>query len=141
GVLQADPDAEARPEDVRSKGFDVEFPLRVDGSQGPLTMTVRVSSLDFEPNTQEKKILVPPDKDSDDYTFYLVPRQVGRVSATVELLWEDALRGSRSLRTECTAQAASGAPGQMNVVQMPLEVGAGSQRVMRGDGGEAATRP
>jgi hypothetical protein len=141
GVLQEDEGAEARPEDVRSKGFDVEFPMRVDGSLGPLKMTVRVSSLDFEPNVQEKNILVPPDKDSDDYTFYLVPRQLGKLSVTVELQWEDAVRGSRSLRTECTAQAASGsAPPKMNLVQMPVEVAAGNRRMMRG-GAEAAMRP
>ena len=125
GILQADEDAEARPEDVRSKPFGVVFPLGPDGRPEPLKTNVKLTSPDFAPLEQTKTLFVPPDGDSEVAEFLLTPTRTGRLLVLVELQWEDALRGSRSLRTECIAEA-TGLPAQteMNVVRIPLKAGA-----------------
>lgn len=52
GILQSDEDAEAKPEDVRSKPFDVIFRCDSDGRPMPLKTTVTtVTSPDFSPAT------------------------------------------------------------------------------------------
>ena len=123
GVLQADNEAEARPENVRSKPFQVAFPLMPDGQPGPLKTMVKLTSPDFSPPEQSRNLYVPPDGDSNVAEFLLTPLRVGRLLVLVELHWEDAVRGARSLRTECVAEAqVSPVDTQMNVVRMPISV-------------------
>ncbi len=59
GVLQAE-DAEAKPEDVRSKPFNVVFPLTPDGRPGPLKTMVKVTSPDFSPRSKLRMCLFLP---------------------------------------------------------------------------------
>jgi TIR domain len=127
GILQGEEEFEAQPEDVRSRPFNVVFPLGPTGRPEPLKITVKVTSPDFSPHTQAKNIFVPPEKDSDVYPFVLTPRRVGRLRVLVELEWEDAVRGHRSLLTSCVAEATE-APVQreMNLVQMRMTVGTGA---------------
>lgn len=122
GVLQEEEEHEARPEDVRSKPFGVVFPLGPDGRPEELKTAIRLESPDFSPPQQAKNLYIPPDKDSDVVDFLLTPRRTGKLKVLVELQWEDALRGSRSLRTECVAEATSlPAQTQMNVMRIPLK--------------------
>ena len=124
GALLEDEDAEAKPEDVRSKPFGVVFPIGPDGRPEHLKAAVQVDSPDFSPPRQAKNIFVWPDRDSDIVQFMLTPMRTGRLRLLIELQWEDALQGSRSLRTECVADA-SGVPDHRgsNVVRMPLGMG------------------
>jgi hypothetical protein len=127
GVLQDDEEREARPEDVREQAFDVVFPLGPTGRPEPLKVTVKVTSPDFSPPDQAKNIFVPPENDSQVCPFMLTPRRVGRLAVLVELQWEDALRGYRSLLTRCVAEATEVPAGrEMNLVQMHVTVGTGS---------------
>jgi hypothetical protein len=126
GTLLVDEDAEAKPEDVRSKPFNVIFPLGLDGRPDPLKVTVQLTSPDFSPEVQRKNLFVPPDEDSELCRFLLTPVRTGKLRVLVELQWEDALRGSRSLKTECVAEAESvPASSAMNVVRMEVNVGVG----------------
>lgn len=126
GTLLADEDAEARPEDVRSKPFNVIFPLRLDGRPDPLKVTVQLTSPDFSPGVQVKNLFVPPDEDSDLCRFLLTPMRTGRLRVLVELQWEDAMRGSRSLKTECVAEAESvPTTSGMNVVRIEVNARVG----------------
>src|SRR5215472_12990005 len=123
GVLQGDEESEARPEDVRSKPFNMIFPLGVNGKPEPLKATVVLTSPDFSPAKQSKNVFVPPDADSDVVPFLLTPTRIGKLTVLVELQWEDALRGHRSLQTQCVAEASAvPAEPKMNVVQMPVAV-------------------
>ena len=124
GTLLEDEEAEAKPEDVRSKPFGVVFPIGPDGRPESLKAAVQIDSPDFLPPRQTKNIFVWPDKDSDIVSFMLTPKRTGRLRVLVELQWEDALRGSRSLRTECLADA-SGVPDNSgsNVVRVQLDIG------------------
>jgi len=123
GVLQMEED-EARPEDVRSRPFNITFPLGPTGKPDPLKVTVKLTSPDFSPPEQAKNIFVPPDADSDVCPFMLTPKQIGRLTVLVELHWQDAIRGHRSLATKCVAEATD-VPIQpeMNIVQMHVPVG------------------
>lgn len=121
GVLQNDDEAEAKPEDVRSKPFDVVFPLGPTGLPQPLKVTVTLTSPDFDPPSQSKNIFVPVDRDSQVCPFLLTPTKTGPLMVVIELMWEDAERGSRRLKTTCIGEAAEAPPKeQMVLVQMPV---------------------
>jgi hypothetical protein len=123
GILQADDEAEARPEDVRSKPFDVTFPQGPTGAPQPLKVTVELTSPDFSPPSQRKNIFVPVNADSEVCPFLLTPLRTGPLVVTIELLWEDAERGYRRLRTNCISEAELPAGEMaMNVVQIPMSV-------------------
>jgi len=123
GILQADDEAEARPEDVRSKQFDVTFPQGPTGAPQPLKVAVELTSPDFSPPSQRKNIFVPVNADSEVCPFLLTPARTGPLVVTIELVWEDAERGYRRLRTNCVSEAElpAGKP-VMNVVQLPVGV-------------------
>jgi hypothetical protein len=121
GVLQADDDAEAKLEDVRSKDFEMVFPVGSDGRPEPLRATIKVTSLDFSPAQQEKNVFMPPDGDSHVAQFMLIPLRVGPLRVLIELQWEEAVRGSRRLRTECVAEASAVPPhAEMIVASVPI---------------------
>ena len=123
GILLEDDVADARPEDVRSRPFSVSFPVGHDGAPEPLKVNVTVTSPDFSPAEQTKKIYVPVEADSEVCPFMLTPICLGQLKLLIELQWEDALRGHRRLLTECVAEAASGAATvSMHVVRVPVEV-------------------
>ena len=124
GALQADDEAEARPEDVRSRPFDITFPLDPTGRPEALKVAIEVTSPDFSPQQQRKNLFVPVNADSDVCPFLLTPIRTGQLTVVVELQWQDAQRGYRRLRTDCVAQAEEPATKPvMNVVQMPIVVG------------------
>jgi TIR domain len=118
---------EIRPEDIRHAAFSAVFPLGPDGRPQPLKVAVKVTSPDFELEEKTKNIFVPVEGDGETVTFFLTPRRVGSLKVLVELTWEDAVRGHRNLRTECTAEAAPAAP-PLNVARMPIEVAAPAAR-------------
>ena len=126
GALQNEED-EARPEDVRSKRFNMSFPTGPSGKLDPLKATVQLTSPDFSPRVQRKNLFIPPHGDSELCRFLMTPVRTGKLRVLVELHWEDAVRGSSSLRTQCVAQAESvPASSGMNVVSIELNANAGS---------------
>ena len=127
GILQGEEDAGARPEDVRSRPFKVTFPRGPTGKPDPLKVTVKLTSPDFSPPEQAKNVFVPHDADSEVCPFMLTPKRIGSLTVLVELQWEDAVRGHRSLLTKCVAEATDvPAQSEMNLVQMHLSVSADS---------------
>jgi hypothetical protein len=50
GILQADDEADARPEDVRWKKFEVIFPKGPTGTPEALKVKIKLTSPDFTPN-------------------------------------------------------------------------------------------
>jgi len=121
GILQDDDEAEARPDDVRSKPFEVTFPQGPTGAQEPLKVTVELTSPDFSPAAQRKNIFVPVNADSEVCPFLLTPMRMGALTVAIELVWEDAERGYRRLRTNCVAEAElPPMKPLLNVVRLPL---------------------
>jgi hypothetical protein len=123
GILQTEEDDEARPKDVRSRPFNMVFPLGPAGKPEPLKVTVKLTSPDFSPPEQAKNVFVPPEADSEVCPFMLTPKRIGRLTVLVELQWEDAVRGHRSLLTKCVAEATDvPVQAEMNVVQMHMAI-------------------
>ena len=123
GILVSDDESEAQPEDVRSKPFEITFPLGPAGVAEPLKVTIEVTSPDFSPPSQRKNVMVPVDADSPVSSFVLRPLRLGELMAIVELQWEDAQRGYRRLRTNCVAEVEPGTTAPMHVARMPLVIG------------------
>jgi len=123
GALLADDDADPRPQDVRSKPFEVMFPLGTMGQPEPLKVTIEVTSPDFHPASQRKNVFIPVNADSEICAFVLTPQRTGQLTVFVELQWEDAQRGHRRLRTNCLGDTSGEhREAPMNVVSMPLMV-------------------
>jgi len=121
GILQEDEEAEARPDDVRSRPFEVTFPQGPSGAPEPLKVAVELTSPDFSPPAQRKNIFVPVNADSEVCPFLLTPQRMGFLTVTIELVWEDADRGYRRLRTNCVAEAELPAMKPLlNVVRIPV---------------------
>jgi hypothetical protein len=123
GILLEDESSEARPEDVLSKDFKAVFPIGIDGKPEAVKAQVKITSPEFKPQEQVKQFFIPPDADSDVVSFFLTAIRVGKLKVLVELQWEDALRGTRRLLTECISEA-QGIPSDSGnvVVRLPLEV-------------------
>jgi hypothetical protein len=121
GILQADTDAEPRPEDVVSKEFSVTFPRNLNGELEAFTAHVTLIGPDFKPPRQTKRFIVPPEQDSEVISFLLTPQRTGKLKILVELQWDDAIRGARRLLTECVADASAIAEAPaLHLVQIPL---------------------
>lgn len=131
GALQEDEESDARPEDVMSKDFKITFPRSPDGAFDGVKVQVSLAAPEFSPSAQTKQLIVPPDSDSEILCFFLTALRTGKLKVLVELQWEEAVRGTRRLVTECVAEAATNpAQAALNVVRMPLSVGMQQQDAM-----------
>lgn len=124
GILLADDESEAQPEDVRSRPFEITFPSGPAGIPEPLKVTIEVTSPDFAPASQRKNVVVQVDGDSPVSAFVLRPLRLGRLIAVVELQWQDAQHGYRRLRTDCVAEVDQSANAPMHIARMPFVVAA-----------------
>jgi formylglycine-generating enzyme required for sulfatase activity len=97
-TLEIDEEFSVAPQDVRSEGFQLEFPLNANGELLPVQLTLRVDAPDFEPKMQQKKILVPPDSDSEAYVFLLTPKFTGQLIVNVEIYKGAVALSSRFLK-------------------------------------------
>src|SRR5262245_62140503 len=109
-VLQADDTYQARPEAVRSQGFEAEFPRDARGRPLPLAMTLVLDSPDFLPPRQTKQIRVPPRGDSATFVFLAVPRRAGSLGLQIELLAGDVSVVCHLLRSQGETEAVAGPP-------------------------------
>jgi len=112
---------DARPDDVRSKPFELEFPVDAQGKPGAAEVTLRVESPDFQPSTQTKKLRVPAKADSETYSFLLTPRFTGDLRVNLELCKGEVCVASRVLRTNGAPSDRAESPVKV-LVSMPLSV-------------------
>jgi hypothetical protein len=118
-VLQVE-ESSVAPEDVRSRSFEMEFPLDAAGRLMPAAVVLRVESPDFDPPSQEKRILVPPEGDSEPYRFLLKAQRVGQLMLMINVLIEDVHRTSASFRVTADQQQAAPAMGGFTLLSIPL---------------------
>jgi hypothetical protein len=151
-VLEADEAFAARPQEVRSQEFDLQFPRDERGRPLPLRLTLALESPDFEPPRQTKRIQVPPSGDSPLYVFLAAPRRAGLLALQIEVLAGDVSirrRGRRGLRHlhavargEWTGQlslAEAGSAGCCHPPSRPQDLAAG-RAGHRPEPGEGALR-
>lgn len=122
GILELDIDYDPQPEDVKSRSIQLEFPL--DERQKPqgIFLLLKVSSHDFKPPAQAKKIIVPPDADSEPCIFQLIPLRVGQLGILLEVYdTGQIVTTSTKIRVNCQEnQAAVLDPGNRILISLPL---------------------
>jgi hypothetical protein len=119
-VLQIE-ESDASPEDVRSKPFELEFPLDAQGRAQSAQVTLQINSPDFDPPAQRKVITVPPTTDSETYSFLLTPKFAGGLRINLELCRGDVCLASRLMRTTGTSSDRIASEARV-LVSMPIEV-------------------
>jgi hypothetical protein len=103
-------------------------------------VSVVLTSPDFFPLSQSKNIFVPVNTDSAACPFLLTPLRLGKLVVTIELVWEDAGRGSRFLRTTCVSESELESLSHVvNVVQLPVAVAASAQAAAAAAGGSGGS--
>ncbi|HVN80824.1 MAG TPA: toll/interleukin-1 receptor domain-containing protein, partial [Terriglobia bacterium] len=112
----------ATEEDVKSKPFQLEFALNAEGEATAAELTLRVDSPDFEPKSQQKKILVPPRNDSEAYVFLLTPKFKGQLVVNLEVYKRDLAVASRVLKTHAETSEREILSRAAILVSIPLYV-------------------
>jgi serine/threonine protein kinase/DNA-binding winged helix-turn-helix (wHTH) protein/tetratricopeptide (TPR) repeat protein len=120
--LDIEETASLTKDDIRAKPFQLEFPLDRKGASQFAEIVLRLDSPDFEPKSQMKKLMIPPEQDSEVCTFLLTPRIAGELLLNLEVLKGEVLVASRAIRTvaEITDQQLAFGPNVL--VSIPLEV-------------------
>jgi serine/threonine protein kinase len=140
-----------KPDDVRDRPFELEFPLDPNGTVQPAEICMRLESPDFEPTSQTKKLRIPPSGDSAPCTFLIKPRVAGDLVVNLELLRGEEVVVSRAIRTRAVSEGEPVSTSR-TIVSIPLtivvdggipflfrkEFGAGSSARQ---GGNAPARP
>jgi hypothetical protein len=90
GLLKQEPDFDAQPEDVKSSGFDLRFPL--DESGLPLGLWIDVETDDFDLPIRRKKIQIQYGEDSSLCIFRLTPLKTGTLSLIVQVSISDEMQ-------------------------------------------------
>jgi hypothetical protein len=103
-------------DDVRQKPFCLEFSPDLKGKLQPAEVILKIDSPNFRPRTQSKKLKVPPKHDSEVCTFLLTPLKVGELVVNLELLVDDQIVVSRSIRTRAVPEEAPISSEKVRVV-------------------------
>ncbi|HSN76304.1 MAG TPA: CHAT domain-containing protein [Anaerolineae bacterium] len=98
-ILEIEDDFLPTPEDVRTRSFEIDFPIDSQGIVRSARVIVKLQASDFTPPVQEKEIVIPPEGDSEVVTFQLTPQKPGRLTVHVELHETGIFVGTRVLRT------------------------------------------
>ena len=114
-------ESDARPEDVRSKPFELEFPVDAQGRMGAAEVTMQINAPDFDPPLQRKVLRVPPKADSETYSFLLTPKFAGDLCISLELCRGEVCLASRLLRTSGTSSGREVSTASV-LVSLPIEV-------------------
>jgi hypothetical protein len=121
-ILEFDEEYALSPSDVASKPFELEFPIDHAGKPLPAELLLRVKAPDFDPPSQEKKVRVPPGRDSVVCAFLIAPQLEGTLPVQLEVFHQDAFVASRLLRPTGIPSGRPAAPRAGVVVSMPLQV-------------------
>jgi hypothetical protein len=119
-VGSVDEDVILDEDNVKSKGLEIEFPIE-HGQVLPVSISLRLTAYDFHPSTQQKKLIVPPDRDSEVCTFIVTPKKAGNLLLSLEVLKDDVNLAARSLRTIAIESERKGA-SRLVLVSIPIFV-------------------
>lgn len=121
-ILGVHEDHDAAPEDVRSKPFDVEFPVDPGGRLRSAEVVLKLEAPDFDPPSQTKKVLIPPEGDSKTFSFLVTPKFPGELRLNLEVCKGDVYVASRLLKTTAEPSDRSVFPPPKVLVSVPLVV-------------------
>jgi hypothetical protein len=121
-ILQIEEDSSITAGDVRSRGLELEFPLDANGEPQSAELVLRLDAPDFEPRSQSKRVLVPPQEDSELYTFLLTAQRIGELRVNLEVLKGDVCVVTRALKTLAEQQASEFLKSGSVLISIPLYV-------------------
>jgi len=121
-VVTFDRTFSAAIDDVRSTPFTIDFPLAGPNATG-LPMILRVNSPDFNPQQQQKKIVIPALQDSQPFMFFVRTDRPGEHRLNVERLCDDVAVVERLLLTRSVRpQPSPGGAMAVVVASLPSSV-------------------
>lgn len=98
-IRVSDDDVIIDEDNVKTKSMPIEFPIKDDAIL-PAEIILRLVAHDFYPPIQQKKILIPPNDDSELCIFMITPKKTGRLLLTLDVIKHDGVGlVSRNLRT------------------------------------------
>jgi TIR domain len=120
-ILEVSTSFAARPEDVKSKTFEVDFPVDAAGKVLPAALELVLESPGCDPPKNSKKLRVPPTGDSDVCVFLFVPKKIGKLNFNLEVRYQDVEMGSQFLVSEAAWAGVMGAaPSTYSLATLPL---------------------
>jgi formylglycine-generating enzyme required for sulfatase activity len=122
-ILEIETDYSPSGEDVKSKPFQLEFPLDIQNQPQAALLLLKVESPDFDPRIQTKRLAVPSDGDSELCTFFLTPKYTGKLTVHLEVYKDDVFAASRLLRTNSEpSDRVSVSSKEFFIVSIPMAV-------------------
>jgi TIR domain len=121
-ILEIEEDSSITAGDVRSRGLELEFPLDANGEPRSAELVLRLDAPDFEPRSQSKRVLVPPQEDSELYTFLLTAQRIGELRVNLEVLKGDLCVVTRALKTLAEQQTSEFLKSGSVLISIPLYV-------------------
>jgi hypothetical protein len=120
GVLQIEEDYSVLPEEVRTQGFEIEFPLDVNGNPRAAEFALRLDAPDFEPRLQTKNLFVPVVGDSEVCSFLVTAQRPGELLLGLEVLKGESCLMRRAFKTTAQPKTAEGPWAGTVLVSVPL---------------------
>lgn len=121
-IVEIEEDSSITPGDVRSRGLELEFPLDANGEPQSAELELQLDAPDFEPRSQSKRVLVPPQEDSEVYTFLLTAQRIGELRVNLEVLKGDVCVVTRALKTLAEQQTSEFLKSGSVLISIPLYV-------------------
>lgn len=84
-ILEKEELFQANPSDTRTKKFELQFPCDEKGNPTFIDLGIEVKTDDFKLPEPCKEIRLYPSKDSDYYTFTLIPQKAGTLTLLVQV--------------------------------------------------------
>ena len=119
-VSSIDEDVVLDEDNVKSKGLEIEFPIK-NGRVQPAGISLRLVAHEFTPSIQQKKIIVSPEGDSEVCTFIVTPNKAGRLLLNLEVLKDQVSLVTRTLHTTAI-ESEKKVPSSMVLVSIPIIV-------------------
>ena len=119
-VSSIDEDVVLDEGNVKSKGLEIEFPIE-NGRVLPVGISLRLVAHEFTPSIQQKKIIVPPEGDSEVCTFIVTANKTGRLLLNLEVLRDQVSLVTRTLHTTAI-ESEKKEPSSMVLVSIPIIV-------------------
>jgi formylglycine-generating enzyme required for sulfatase activity len=123
---------------IKSRQFaGLRFIVDKGGKLRPAEVLLVVRCSDFKEGREERKLLVPPNRDSEVCSFLLTPEKLGDLWVNLQVLQNGVLLGSRDIQTRAYATQ----QGQVYrvLVELPIQVEVhGPQRADAASGRTAA---
>lgn len=121
-VLEEDLQLQTQPQDVKSKDFELRFPLDKRGNVTFLDLWIDIETNDFILSTRRKKIRVYPSKNSAYCIFLLTPRKKGLLRLIIHVKLAEIVIATGYLQVNGHTKINEGLRVLKTLITLPLGV-------------------